>query len=363
MIKGTKEYGHGEFTFPRGWFMVSDTGELTDKPLPVRFWGQDFVLYRGKSGKVVMLDAYCPHMGTHLGHNTTSYVVQDGQIEGDSIRCPYHAWRFGADGKCDHIPYYDGPIPKAAAVRSHPVQERYGCIFAWHDPEGQAPDMALPEIPEWDDASWVKWNVVRLGVIDCHPTEVIDNMADLPHLGPVHGAPVEYFENEFKGHVCIQRQGGFSRWLNGVLETDTRYTGPAILTSYYRGPFNAVTFICNTPVDDGTTRVWTGTMVKAANFPVTDADVKLAREQEAASVHAFSQDFEIWNNKAPAVNILQIPTDGPFDKNRLWYKQFYNPRARQKDFIGRIEGVHFVKGMPSQAQFRAAAAEKKGAAE
>jgi 3-ketosteroid 9alpha-monooxygenase subunit A len=118
-----------------------------------------------------------------------------------------------------------------------------------------------------------------------------------------------------------------------------------------------VTFICNTPVDDGTTRVWTGTMVKAANFPVSEADVKLAREQEAASVHAFSQDFEIWNNKAPAVNILQIPTDGPFDKNRIWYKQFYNPRAKAKDFLSRIEGVHFVRGMPNQSQFKAKAAE------
>ena len=57
--------------------------------------GQELVLYRGASGRVVMLDAHCPHMGTHLGRNSTSYVCRDGAIEGDSIRCPYHAWRFG----------------------------------------------------------------------------------------------------------------------------------------------------------------------------------------------------------------------------------------------------------------------------
>ena len=101
----TAEYGLGEFTFPRGWFMVAEATELDNGPIAVRFFANDFVIYRGESGKVVMLDAYCPHMGTHLCKNTTSYIVRDGtQVHGDSIRCPYHAWSFGADGKCDDIP-------------------------------------------------------------------------------------------------------------------------------------------------------------------------------------------------------------------------------------------------------------------
>ena len=57
-------------------------------------------------------------MGTNLARNNSSYVVRDGQIEGDSIRCPYHAWRFGPDGKCNDIPYSKAPIPKAACVHS-----------------------------------------------------------------------------------------------------------------------------------------------------------------------------------------------------------------------------------------------------
>ena len=102
----TEEYGLGIHQFPRGWFMIAEADEVQSKALPLRFFGRDFVIYRGESGKVFLMDAYCPHMGTHLGGNTTSYVVIDGQIEGDSIRCPYHAWRFGPDGKCDDIPYH-----------------------------------------------------------------------------------------------------------------------------------------------------------------------------------------------------------------------------------------------------------------
>ncbi|HUA90154.1 MAG TPA: Rieske 2Fe-2S domain-containing protein, partial [Steroidobacteraceae bacterium] len=64
----TKDYGLGEFTFPRGWFMVADAAELAANPLPVRCFGQELVLFRGRaSGKPVLLNAYCPHMGTHLG--------------------------------------------------------------------------------------------------------------------------------------------------------------------------------------------------------------------------------------------------------------------------------------------------------
>ncbi len=106
----SKDYRLGEFTFPRGWFMIAAAEELnTHKPLAVRFFGNDFALYRGRAtGKVVLLDAYCPHMKTHLAApNHTSYVVIDvggSNIDGDGIRCPYHAWRFGPDGKCDDIP-------------------------------------------------------------------------------------------------------------------------------------------------------------------------------------------------------------------------------------------------------------------
>ena len=90
----TKDYRIGEFTFPRGWFMIAEASELdTHRPLAVRFFGKDFALYRGRAtGKVVLLDAYCPHMKTHLAApNKTSYVIQDGMgtnVEGDGIRCP-----------------------------------------------------------------------------------------------------------------------------------------------------------------------------------------------------------------------------------------------------------------------------------
>jgi len=109
----TAEYGIGEFTFPRGWFMVGESKDATHKPIPLRYFGRDLIMYRGESGRVVVMDAYCPHMKTHLAKNESSYIVMDGkQVEGDDIRCPYHAWKFGPDGMCNEIPYSPAPIPK-----------------------------------------------------------------------------------------------------------------------------------------------------------------------------------------------------------------------------------------------------------
>ena len=54
----TADYGLGPYTFPRGWFMIADATALeSGRTVPLRFFGRDFVLYRGKdSGKPVLLD-------------------------------------------------------------------------------------------------------------------------------------------------------------------------------------------------------------------------------------------------------------------------------------------------------------------
>ena len=353
----TAEYGLGDFTFPRGWFMVAEASELDNGPIGVRFFGRDFAIYRGKSGRVIMLDAYCPHMGTHLAKNTSSYVVRDGgHVEGDSIRCPYHAWRFGPDGQCDDIPY-SNKIPKAACVKSWHVEEKAGAIFMWHDEEGLAPDFPLPPFAQWDDPSWVRWKFDHLGELPIHPQEIVDNLADWAHLGPTHASPVEYFEDEIRGFICIQRQGGRSRTLvdnAALLETDSWYYGPGVMISNMTGLMDSHMIIAHTPVEDGVTKVWHGLMVKSLHTVATDEDAATGRAYQEASRQAFAQDFEIWSSKRGATRILQIPEDGPFHKTRAWYSQFFCPRAKAAAIRARVEGFHGVSGMPSKPKRDAA---------
>jgi 3-ketosteroid 9alpha-monooxygenase subunit A len=357
----TKDYGLGEFTFPRGWFMVAVSAEVNDKPKAVRFFGQDFALYRGKqSGKVVLLDAYCPHMGTHLARNSTSYVAQDGAVEGDSIRCPYHAWRFGPDGRCNHIPYSKGPIPPAARVKSWKVEEHMGAVFVWHDPEGLEPDYDVPVIPGASDPAWVPTVFDDLGIVNCHTQEIVDNITDVAHFGPVHGSLTKYFENEFKGHVATQRMGGGHRTLTTsdgpMLETEAVYTGPSILITHMMGTHESVIFIAHTPVDDGSAYVWHGLLVKSptGQAVANEQDLEIARQYQSMALAAFAQDFEVWRHKQPCLKGLFVQGDGPFLKQRAWYKQFYNPRAKRAELLKGVDGVYRVGGMDGAPASRAA---------
>jgi 3-ketosteroid 9alpha-monooxygenase subunit A len=347
-----EEYGLGPATFPRGWFIVAEANEMDDGPVAVRFFGQDFSLYRGESGKVVMLDAYCPHMGTHLAASKSPMIVQNGeQIEGDSIRCPYHGWRFNAEGQCDDIPYFDGPKPRSANIASYPVKEVMGCIMVWWDPEGGEPEYEAPFLKEWDDPSWVQWSLDHLGELNLHPQEILDNMADVHHLGPTHGAPCEYFENEFKDHVYIQRQGGWHQAYDCMLITTTWYTGPGVLLSKQLfGETLAIELIANTPVDDGVSKVWHAVLHKSPNDVANDEDRAVAKEVQAGALQAFAADFDVWTHKRSATRVLQVQTDGPFAKGRTWYKQYYDVKTNRSNFTDKVNGIHHIPNFETPSE-------------
>jgi len=352
----TADYNLGEYPFPRGWFAVAQSRDVQRKPFNVHYFGQDMVLYRGGSGRVVMLDAYCPHMGTHLGMSSTSATVTSATfLEGDNIRCPFHAWRFGPDGVCNHIPYHAGPIPAAARVKSWTVEERYDIVFAWHDPEGQAPDFDLPDYPEWNDPGWVRWEGLdHLGDLQ-HPIEIFDNMSDVAHLEHLHGGGgVTRYENEVAGHILHQREsmsvtpagemlGGESR---RTMTTLAGYVGPGVAFGKFLEA-EARQIICVTPIDDGSCRLWQASMARAP----AGADAAAARAHRdkfnGYMCMGLLKDAEIWKHKRAATQVMQLASDGPFWQSRAWYSQFYNPRANAAAILKRVTGVHTAKDMPA----------------
>ena len=346
------DYGLGPNIFPRGWFIVAESSELDKGPMAVRFFGQDLALYRGESGRPVLLDAYCAHMGTHLTASTSAMIVKNGlQIEGDSIRCPYHGWRYNAQGDVDDIPYFDGPCPKSASIRSYPVVDNMGCVMAWFDPDDREPDYAAPFLKEWDDPQWVNWELDHLGELSIHPQEILDNMADVRHLGPTHGAPSEYFENELKDHVCIQRQGGPMQLYDTYLYTTTWYTGPGILLSKQVFADNVIfELIANTPVDDGVVKCWHGILFRGSEGGATDADRAAAKAAQAGALEAFGADFNVWKYKRPALKIMQLKTDGPFRTNRKWYSQFYATPEGARAIQAELNGFHYTQDMATPAE-------------
>jgi phenylpropionate dioxygenase-like ring-hydroxylating dioxygenase large terminal subunit len=112
---------------------------MQGRPLKaVRLLGQDFVLFRTDAG-FALLDRDCPHRGADLAF---------ARHEGDGIRCPFHGWKFAADGRCLETPAEPAGSRLCERVRqrSYPVVERAGVLFAWLGPEGHVP----PALPAFD---------------------------------------------------------------------------------------------------------------------------------------------------------------------------------------------------------------------
>ena len=96
-------------SYPKSWFVAAYSDDLGHKQVqPLKFFGQNLVMYRTEKGEAVLLDAYCAHMGTHLG--------MGGVVAGDAIRCPLHGWQFNESGDCMQVPYAEG-VPRNASIR------------------------------------------------------------------------------------------------------------------------------------------------------------------------------------------------------------------------------------------------------
>ena len=67
---------------PTGWFQVAWSDEIaTGQVHRMHYFGQEMVAWRAQSGRLCVMDAYCEHLGAHLGHG--------GHVEGESIQCPF----------------------------------------------------------------------------------------------------------------------------------------------------------------------------------------------------------------------------------------------------------------------------------
>jgi len=62
--------------FAKGWYVVGWSADLeVGAVTPLRYFGRDFVLFRGEDARATLLAAHCPHLGAHLGFG--------GRVEGN----------------------------------------------------------------------------------------------------------------------------------------------------------------------------------------------------------------------------------------------------------------------------------------
>jgi phenylpropionate dioxygenase-like ring-hydroxylating dioxygenase large terminal subunit len=306
---------------PNGWFQVAWSHELGPRAvLPLRCLDRDLVLFRKEDGGVAILDAHCPHLGAHLGVG--------GCVEGDTIRCPFHHWRYDGDGHCVSIPYGKKTDPRKIRARAWPVREWHGAILLHVDAAGAPPTYEPPDVEE------AGWRVCarRQRRIRAHIRQIGENGVDFAHLAALH-------ENKYRGRPIVERfevDGPVLRFATTSetrvlgrfheLRLDFQYVGPGIAVARVSRPIEFRIVFGMTPIGAGESDLRTTISIRPTGNPIADL---AARHLLPRGVwEEIGRDIPIWEHQAVQARPQLCDGDGPILAFRRWYEQFYAAGAQ-----------------------------------
>lgn len=172
--------------YPEGWFGIGWSGDFPAGQIVERqLFGERLVFFRTSSGRLVAMDAYCPHQGANL--------AVGGKIEDDCLVCPFHGWAWDANGRNARVPYTArGKV--GVHINTRVVKEVHRHVFLWNswrnpEPTWELPDLSLLDDPRvyWNEADSTRtWQNRRLV-----PQLVTENTVDFSHIKYVHLADEE----------------------------------------------------------------------------------------------------------------------------------------------------------------------------
>jgi phenylpropionate dioxygenase-like ring-hydroxylating dioxygenase large terminal subunit len=317
---------------PTGWFQVAWSDEI---PLGgvhrMHYFDRELVAWRSMAGVVTVMDAYCEHLGAHLGYG--------GSVVEETIQCPFHGWQWNQAGRNVCIPYEDHPN-LGRKIRTYPTVERNEAVYLWHDVERRAPYFDVADIfSVWDDGRsaedyYVGHPESRLldPGLELHPQYVQENGVDFAHFKYVHKVPIvpQFTRQEFVEPwsyvdftIAFEGEPGSIEEVDSWVEAINCGIGLAVTKSH--GMIDNRTATAVTPVDDLTCdirfSVWIG---REGDDP--DGEKARARADRHARgvIEQFAADIVIWSHQKyadPAA--LARGEYAGFTALRAWAHQFY----------------------------------------
>jgi nitrite reductase/ring-hydroxylating ferredoxin subunit len=305
---------------PNGWFAVLRSNELgRKKAVPVRAFNRELVAFRDAAGRASVLDAYCPHLGAHLGYG--------GKVVRGAVECPFHEWRFDGEGRCVHA---TGPAgcdarPPRSNLRAWPVAEVEGVIFVWHHAAGEPPSWQLPAFPKARNGARYSSPMELRFRVGAHVQEIRENIGDETHFSVIHRWPI-HSDVEFDDH------GPFAdlRFTSSVgvgkrrmyFDAEVQMLGPGLQHLRVFGFAQSRVSMLMTPIDSESTDL--RLLVYAADL----FGLPMSRFLHALIVRQITSpdvDLEhlIWNHKIYLERPVFLPHEQTQRKIRNWYQQFY----------------------------------------
>lgn len=299
------------------WYAVAVSSELAVGDVrPLQCFGNDLVLFRTRSGAAKVLDAFCPHLGAHLGWG--------GSVDGEDIVCPFHAWKFDGQGRCTDVPYAP-KIPPKAVMACWPTVERNGVILVWYHRDKQAPEFEVPLLPAFNSADWMPPGVLRWQA-QTHNQEIMENVIDAAHFRYVHRMenppPVQAMETtDSTLHVK------FFAAPNTNIDVTMYGLGMQVIEEHSGlgsgCEFLHATYITPT-VGDQVDIVQLYTVQRRGS---DDESRKLQQQWHTAIFENLERDINIWNHKAYIDTPVLAENDGPVVAFRRWAQRFYGSNA------------------------------------
>ena len=323
--------------FPEGWYLVTTREALCgENPIEKTWLGEEIVAWRDRRGRVCVADAYCPHLGSHMGP-TVGGIVRDG-----CLVCPFHGFEFDTTGKCVATP--NAPAPKAAKLKVYETREVLGMVFAWWGSGGRPVQWELPD----DPATGARWSRLRSCTLRFrgHPQETTENSVDVEHLGYTHGYDdVEpaaslaidgaYLKSCFD-FTNVRRIAGLVDIVSEISAV-THVHGLGYSFVEFREKtigMDARLWVLSTPVDGTSVELTLVTQVREIRkpgrfvtglgfLPVRLRHRLMSRLLLAEEKRYVMQDVVIWERKRYRSPPRLCRTDGPIGKYRLYCRQFY----------------------------------------
>jgi len=300
--------------YPNGWYQIGWSQDLAPGAVrALRYFGQELVLFRTQAGAAVVLDAHCPHLGAHLGHG--------GCVEGESITCPFHRWRWAADGRLLEIPYARRARLPDVALRRWPVVESSGVILVWNSLTGAEPGWQVADAPEFGAPGWSGYHT-RTWRIRMHVQELAENVPDAPHFRYVHQTPtLPTAIPEAAGPIYRQETRMTSA--DGKLDLTFRQEAFGLGLIWLRTSSEPRMAFLNstTPLDDEHCELSLSVLIRDPE--PGGALSPLGRAHVDALFAQVDQDVPIFEHKVYRAKPPLVEDDGPIPVLRRWAQQFY----------------------------------------
>jgi phenylpropionate dioxygenase-like ring-hydroxylating dioxygenase large terminal subunit len=286
----------GSSALDRRWFAVATSNEIGEAPVSIDVRDTSYVIWRTADRRMIAVRDRCSHREARLSLGT----VEDG-----CLRCPYHGWSFGQEGRCVEVPSSGegAAIPSAAHLDPLPVAEHYGLV--WFCPA--EPEHPVPYLGVDDDGSFTRLNT-KMQIWNCSAARMIDNMLDVAHFPYVHAGTfgrkqeqvvpkfsLSQLDDTFYGYeysVVVNNEGEAKSMSGGGddvigLEMSTGFALPFSVrsTMSYDNGIEQTLFMTATPISNErsyfTFVLWRNDDVSSTGRQIVDFELEVAREDKA----------------------------------------------------------------------------------